>query len=520
MKNNTFRKVSAALVALAAVISTAPAAFAQAAYVKTFDLPTKPTTDGTFKGVDPTGAQLQMWVNFTGATETSYNALVTQFNSTNPWKITVTGTAKGAYPDVYNAVLGAIQTKSLPNISVAYQNQAATYQTANVVLPLDSYVNDPVYGLGDAGKAEFLPGILDADLNPQFNNARLGFPLYRSAEAIYYNVDALKNLGYDTFPKTWDDLKKVSLAYYKATGNVAYEVRTDASWVAAAAFAQGGNIFDAKSGKFTYDSAEAQVGPAAMADLLNQGAVGLISNASGFSDEADFGTGKTLFYGSSTSGLNYILKAITDGKGNFSVGVAPLPYTGNQPTMDLYGASWSVFATGTPAQQLASWLFIRWFSEAEQQAPWVQASGYFSIRTSTAPLLADYFAKNPVYKAASDLLKNTKAEPPIAGYDPIRTEAGKAFNDVLDGQPVKTRFAALNAFANTTLASFKPNLVPPTPKPPKPTAAATMSGTMAPVMAATMVATMAPTMSATMAPTMAATMSATMAPTMAATTAK
>jgi len=472
--NNTFRKLSAALVAAAAILSAVPAVSAQAGYVKTFDLPTKPTTDGAFKGVDPTGAQLQMWVNFTGATKTAYDALVTKFNSTNPWKITVTGTAKGGYPDVYNAVLGAIQTKSLPNISVAYQNQAATYQTANVVLPLDNAVNDPTYGLGDAGKAEFLPGILNADLNPQFNNARLGFPLYRSAEAIYYNVDALKKLGYDTFPKTWDDLKKAAAAYTKATGNVAYEVRTDASWIAAAAFAQGGNIYDAKAGKFIYDSAEAQVGPQAIQDMITAGTAGLITNPSGFSDENDFGTGKTLFYGSSTSGLNFILKAISDGKGNFSLGVAPLPYTGDQPTMNLYGASWSVFASGNPAQDLASWLFIRWFSEAEQQAPWIQASGYFSIRTTTATLVADYYAKNPVYKAGADLLKNTKAEPPIAGYDPIRAEAGKAFNDILDGKPVKARFADLNTFANTTLASFKPNLVPPTPKPTAvPTAAAT-----------------------------------------------
>ncbi len=478
--NNTFRKLSVALVTAAAVLSAVPAVSAQAGYVKTFDLPTKPTTDGAFKGVDPAGAQLQMWVNFTGGTKTAYDALVTQFNSTNPWKITVTGTAKGSYSAVYNAVLGAIQTKSLPNISVAYQNQAATYQTANVIQPLDKMVDDPTYGLGDAGKAEFLPGILNADLNPQFNNARLGFPLYRSAEAIYYNVDALKKLGFDSFPKTWDDLKKVSLAYYKATSNVAYEVRTDASWVAAAAYAQGGDIYDTKAGKFTYDSPAAQVGPAAMADLMTQGAVGLISNPSGFSDEPDFGAGKTLYYGSSTSGLNFILKAINDNKGNFSLGVAALPYTGDQPMMDLYGASWSVFASGKPEQDLAAWLFIRWFSEAEQQSPWVQASGYFSIRTTTSALLGDFYTKNPVYKAGVDLLKNTKAEPPIAGYDPIRTEAGKAFNDVLDGTAVKTRFADLNTFANTTLASFKPNLTPATPAP-----AATKAATAAATMAAT-----------------------------------
>jgi multiple sugar transport system substrate-binding protein len=319
-------------------------------------------------------------------------------------------------------------------------------------------------------------------VNPQYNNQRLGFPEYRSLEVLYYNVDALKKLN-ATVPKTWDDFKTLACNYYKATGNVAYEVRTDASWVAGAAFAQGGDIYDYKNNKFTYNTPEAQVGPQAMQDLMKQGCVGLIADPNNFSDENDFGAGKTLFYGGSTSGLNFVIGAVKTAKQNFAVDIAPLPYKG-QPVSDIYGASWSIFGSGNKAQDLADWLFMRWFSEPEQQAPWAIASGYFPVRlsTKTVPVMADYLTKNPAYSDGLALLANTKAEPPIAGYDPVRTLAGNAMNDILDGKNVKTTFTTLNDKSNSILGSFKPNLTPATPAPTKaataaPTAAATTAAT-------------------------------------------
>ena len=470
--NRFFRTLAMAMLAVVAAFGVVPAASAQSGYVKTFSLPTKPATQGAYQGVDPTGAQISMWYQFTGGTEKAFQALVSTFNQSNPWKITLTATAKGSYNTVYQAILAAIQTKTLPDLSVAYQNQASDYESAKVILDLGPLVDDPVYGLGDAGKADFIPGVLNADLNPQYNGARLGFPLYRSMEVVFYNVDALKKLGVTTPPKTWDDFKTVACQYYKATGNVAYEVRTDASWIAGAAYAQGGDVYDAKSGKFTYDTAAAQVGPQAMQDLLNQGCVGLIANPNGFSDENDFGAGKTLFYGGSTSGLFFVQQAITSAKQNFTFSVAPLPYTGDHPIMNLYGASWSEYASGDQAKDLATWLFIRWFAEAEQQAPWAQTSGYFPVRKSAQALMSDFLAKNPAYKAGLDLLVDTRAEPPFGGYQAVRDAASAALNDVLDGANVKQRFSQLNDKSNQLLASYKPNLTPATPKPPAPATAA------------------------------------------------
>ena len=78
---------------------------------------------------------------------------------------------------------------------------------------------------------------------------------------------------------------------------------------------------------------------------------------------------------------------------------------------DYFGASVAVCRT-TPEKQVAAWLFVKWFTETTRQARWVEASGYFPVRRSTARELEGYFARNPRYRIAFELLECGRAEPP------------------------------------------------------------------------------------------------------------
>ena len=175
-------------------------------YVKTFDLKL-PIKDGDYAGVDPSGTKIVYWHPHTGDRDKAIKAAADKFNKENPWKITVEPIYKGNYPDVYNSMLAALQTKQLPALTVAYQNQAAQYQNVNSLVDLNVFFNDKTLGFSKSALEDFYQGYLDSDVNPQFNNQRLGMALYRSMESIYYNVDALKALGYDAPPENWDQFK-------------------------------------------------------------------------------------------------------------------------------------------------------------------------------------------------------------------------------------------------------------------------------------------------------------------------
>ncbi len=166
--------------------------------------------------------------------------------------------------------------------------------------------------------------------------------------------------------------------------------------------------------------------------------------------------GKTLFTMGSSSGLPFYASAVNDGEaGGFAWSVAPIPYTGDAPVMNIYGASVSVPHTD-PTTQLAAWLFMKYYTSPDIQARWSRASNYFPVRASVADGLPEYFSENPAYQTAFDMLQYGRTEPPVAGYDNIRDEARSAFERILQGEDAATVLAELDATANSILGDAAP----------------------------------------------------------------
>ena len=76
--------------------------------------------------------------------------------------------------------------------------------------------------------------------------------------------------------------------------NTGFEVRIDASAVAAWAFARGVDVYDYENNQFTYNTPELQEALALLAQAVNDGCMAQVAEQYG--DQNDFGAGKTLFY--------------------------------------------------------------------------------------------------------------------------------------------------------------------------------------------------------------------------------
>jgi multiple sugar transport system substrate-binding protein/sn-glycerol 3-phosphate transport system substrate-binding protein len=191
-----------------------------------------------------------------------------------------------------------------------------------------------------------------------------------------------------------------------------------------------------------------------MVDLYNDGCATLVAEQYG--DQNNFTAGKALFFMGSTSGLPFVAQGIEDAfETPFEWGVTALPYT-DVPVVNVYGASVSIPKT-TPEQQLAAWLFVRWFTEPEQQAAWAEASQYFPVRYSAQEGMDALFADLPQYEQAWNLLQGEGAvEPQIASYDVVRDEAEATFDNLLSsGGDVLSALQELTATANEIQASFQ-----------------------------------------------------------------
>jgi len=416
--------------------------------------PALPLGAQAFDRLELKGTQISYWYQHSQGRETALKKMIDRFNSTNPWGISVKGEYAGGYADIANKMTAAIAGGSTPDLVVAYQNNAATYELSEALVDLTPYVADARFGLSKAELADFFPGMLEQDLNPQFGGKRLGWPPNRSIEVLYYNADWLKALGVAAPPRTWEEFyEDAKKATDPAKGTYGCAISLDASNLFAQVISRGGG-FAAPGGEgYSLDSPQLRDSLALFRRLYKEGYAKKIAEQ--FGEQTDFANGKVLFTMSSTSGLPFYDAAVK--KAGFAWSVAPLPHTTPRPVLNIYGASVSVVKS-EPRRQLASWLFLRWMSETEQQAEWVRASNYFPVRKSTAGLLGDYLAANPRFAAAWKALETSeqKAEPQFLGYDQVRDAISSTYNAVLDGAEPGPALAALQAKAQRIYQRSRP----------------------------------------------------------------
>ena len=418
---------------------------------------------GPYEDVDPTGATVLWWHQHTQEREEGLQEMVAEFNETNEWGITVNAEYAGGYSEIYDKMIAAIAADDptlLPNLTVGYANQVAKYQLTDSLVDMDYFVDSPAWGLTEEEIADFPQGIFEADVSPVFGDGhfRMAFPPNRSMEVMYYNQDWLNELGYDGPPTTWAEFEEmVCAATDPDAGTVGYEISTDASRFASLVFSRHGSYFleDGSSFDFVNDTVNETM--SFMKDLYDQGCITLIAESYG--DQTDFGNYKTLFTIGSTSGVPYYDSAVKSGEqGEFIWGVAPLPYMdgGDEPVMNLYGASVTVPKT-TPEQELAAWLFTKWFTEPEQNARWAKISGYFPVRKSAADAMTDYMEANPVYAQGFELMPYSTYEAQwCACYEEVRRMMEEAYSAILDGADIVETLTQLQEDANVSLAENTP----------------------------------------------------------------
>ena len=425
--------------------------------------PTEVPAAGAYEGVDPTGAEILWWHQHTGSRAEGLQEMVDEFNASNEWGIVVTSEYAGGYSEIYDKMIAAIAADDptlLPNLISQYPNSLAKFQLSEALVDMDDLIDSAKWGLTAEEKADFFPGVLEANVNPQFGDGhfQLAFPPQNSMEVLYYNQTWLEELGFDGPPETWAEFKEMACAASDpAAGTIGYEISADASRFSSMVFSRHGTYFAADGSTFDFENDTVKETMRFMKELYDEGCIAQMAEAYG--DQTDFGNYKTLFTIGSTSGLPYYAKAVAEGEqGEFEWSVAPLPYKdgGDVPVQNVYGAPIAVPKT-TPEQELAGWLFLKWFTSSENNARWAKISNYFPVRASAAEGMADYFAENPTFKTAFDMLQYGTFEAQwCACYEDVRRKMENSYNLILEGQDIDATLAQLQADANTSLAENAP----------------------------------------------------------------
>lgn len=394
----------------------------------------------------PEGQELILWHSFEGALRDALLAQVDEFNAANPWHIVVVPEYHGTARQLGIELKAAVRSGTAPDLVI--RDPADVWALGDAVVPVQTYVDDKRFGLTASDVKDIYPAMLNMARDP-FSHSLLSFPLGGEGVVLVYNADRLARQNYFMPPTSWPLFKEICQA---TTLDTTDDNRVDvygfgfdprADYATAWLNSRGGSILSEDGTHATFNSDE---GVRTLTTLQETAKSGCFLN-SGTNAIRDFARGKVAMIFAQTTQLPEIFDAV-EARGGFRWSVSPVPYGRRDPTLTISGPSW-VMLKSTPAKQLASWLFIRWFAETPQAVRWSQLTGLLPLRQSAGLGLADEFAANAGLKVAFDLLTVAHAQPDVPQWDAIAELLVHAVTSSVEGNdPVQLLNEAAQATDN------------------------------------------------------------------------
>ena len=409
--------------------------------------------------------EISFWAkNDTNKTQTDiYKKAIADFEALYP-NITVNMKLYTDYGRIYNDVITNISTDTTPNVCVTYPDHIATYMTgSNVVVPLDSLMDDANYGLGGGelrydgpSKDEIIPQLLE---ECSFSGAAYALPYMRSTEAMYINKTFVEALGYE-LPEvlTWDFVWEVAEAATQKDADGVYAVNsqkvmipfidksTDNMLIQMLRQLDAGYSTEAGDILLLNDTTRSL-----LMEISKHAKTGAFSTFKISSYPANFlNAGQCLFAMDSTAGATWmgseapLLDISEDALVHFETAVRMVPqFDPEHPKMISQGPSVCLFNKKDPQEVLASWLFMQFLLTNDVQIAYAQTEGYVPVTSkardsgtyqeylnSDAGDAKHYPVKLQAAKLLLDNTENTFTTPVFNGSASLRDAAGQLIEDV------------------------------------------------------------------------------------------
>ena len=392
-----------------------------------------PTPAVSTLDVDPNdlrGTQISVWHPWFGTEASLFESQISKFNSENEWGIVVNAQGMGNFSELFSQTSAALEDRSNPQVVVALPEQAFSW--GDKVVDLNTYVNDPLYGLGTDDVLDFPPVVWDQE---SLDGKRFGVPAERTSRFLLYNQSWARELGFPTPPATAADFEEQSCAAHRALGLdedpdnnalggwiIDSNPMTPLSWM----LAFGGGAQEENGYRFLTPGNIAAF--KFVKNLQTKGCAWVPSPDLSVYDR--FAARQALFATASLEELSEQARALLAAGNRDEWTILPFPGE-EQTAFTLYGSSFVVLDSDD-VNRLASWLFIRWMLSPDNQASWVKSTDLFPLRSSTMNLLADYAVQHPQWAAAVEMLPEGRQVPRLASWRVVRTMLGDGFGDMFD----------------------------------------------------------------------------------------
>lgn len=408
----------------------------------------------------PPAPQVTLWHPYSGPTRQTLEALVTEFNQTNPDGITVETVAQETPGSLYDQIILALQQPDnitlLPHIAVVRPAEAGLFALSGQVVELSDYVatSDTIDDL--------MPSA--ATLGRDMVNNRWGWPLHLHAYVLLVNETALAHLAMNGSAASWNIFGALACGFREHGGWP--EATLGEVWGAVVPLE--GDFLQALLMSNGYliiggDPLNLIIRPAAadlLADLATWAQAGCIRLEGDVTARLEaFVSGRALFYLGTTAELAAVQSGIASYFVEpFAWRVEPLPGTATLPAE---GVIASLFDHG-PVDNAAAWQFLQWWTAPAQNVRWAAAVQGLPVTPAAGEAWVEEWENFPQWRQVWLLVTDESSDlatlPILPGGDVLTLEMGLAWQqmlaaDVTAGPPVEA-LEALEGRLNEIMAYF------------------------------------------------------------------
>lgn len=354
---------------------------------------------------------IKIWHYYNGTLAAAFDELVSEFNNTVGREngIVVYSESMSTVVDLESALWDSANEKvgapDMPNIFQCYQDTATALDKVVSLVDFDDYITEDE-------KNSYVKLFLDAGCIGTEKKWKL-FPVAKSTEVLILNKTDWDRFAADTGASTqdlstWEGLVNTAEKYYEWSGGKAFFGRDAfANYPIIASTQLGHEIFQVSDGRETLDFDQET-----MHTIWNHFYVpyvkGYFRHVGQYrSDDVKLGEIIALVC-SSSSAVYFPTEVTPPDSPAYAIEhlVLPLPnFDHTTPYAVQQGAGMAV-TKSTEAEEYASVLFLKWFTEWQQNLKFSVNSGYMpvSVEAVKAGTVDSYLADNPTSAIVSDTL--------------------------------------------------------------------------------------------------------------------
>lgn len=349
---------------------------------------------------------IEFWHAMGGELGEVVDELVGRYNESQD-AVHVNATFQGSYDDTYNALLASFDAGTEPNITQNFDLASQTMIDTGRLVPAYELMEKD--GFDDS---IFIPAVKNYYSD---ENGMVAMAFNSSTPIVYYNTEIFEAAGIDQPGEDWtfseflelcDAIQEAGTEYCVTLGQV--------GWYFEQILANSGGLyFDNANGR------EARAENAIFNDGQGVEVFEFLSGlyANGYAPnlgktwtdtDSAFAAGQAAMIFDSTSGAKGIEEA-----SDFKVGTVFIPHSDSSERNGVVigGAALWLIDAEDEAQNDASWDFMKFMAQPDQQVTWHTGTGYFPVRTDIEgnEELETFWEENPNFVTAIRQLETTSA---------------------------------------------------------------------------------------------------------------